>query len=53
LPSLHGDAGDLYAVVRIVAQRSSYTFEQELQTKMAAIAALKARGQFKNEIGRL
>lgn len=53
LPSLHGDAGDLYAVVRIVAQRSSYTFEQELQTKMAAIAALKARGHFKNEIGRL
>lgn len=53
LPSLHGDAGDLYAVVRIVAQEDMSTFEQELQAQIASIAALKSSGHFKNNIGGL
>lgn len=53
LPSLHGDAGDLYAVVRIVGQEDMPTFEQELQAQIAAIAASKSRGHFKNEFGGL
>ncbi|HEY8102770.1 MAG TPA: DnaJ C-terminal domain-containing protein [Burkholderiaceae bacterium] len=49
LPSLHGEAGDLYAVVRIVAQEGMHTFEEELQAQIAAIAAAKSRGHFKND----
>ncbi|MBI1889283.1 MAG: DnaJ domain-containing protein [Burkholderiales bacterium] len=53
LPSLHGDAGDLYAVVRIVGQEEVRTFEQELQAQIAAISASKSRGHFKNKFGGL
>ncbi|MGZ5781448.1 MAG: DnaJ C-terminal domain-containing protein [Burkholderiaceae bacterium] len=49
LPSLHGDAGDLYAVVRIVGQDDVGTFEQELQAQIASMAASKSRGHFKND----
>jgi curved DNA-binding protein len=41
LPSLHGDVGDLYAVVRVLGQEDMRTFEQELQAQIAAISALK------------
>ena len=51
LPSPDGNAGDLYAVVRIVVPEEMRTFEQELQAQIAAISALKASGHFKNEIG--
>jgi curved DNA-binding protein len=51
LPSLDGNAGDLYAVVRIVVPEEMRTFEQELQAQITAISALKASGHFKNEIG--
>jgi curved DNA-binding protein len=53
LPSLHGDTGDLYAVVRIVGQKDLPTFEQELQAQIAAISASKSRGYFKNKFGGL
>ncbi|HYC43189.1 MAG TPA: DnaJ C-terminal domain-containing protein [Noviherbaspirillum sp.] len=51
LPSLHGDAGDLYAVVRIVEQKEVRTFEQELEAKIAALSASKSRGYSKNKFG--
>jgi curved DNA-binding protein len=51
LPSLHGDAGDLYAVVRIVGQEDVRSFDEELQAQIAAIAASKSRGNFKNKFG--
>lgn len=51
LPSLHGDAGDLYAVVRIVGQNEARTFEQELQAQIAAMSASKSRAHFKNRSG--
>lgn len=50
LPSMHGDAGDLYAVVRIVGQEDGRSFEQELQAQIAAMSAPKSRGHFKNGI---
>ncbi len=53
LPSLHGDVGDLYAVVRVVGQEDMRTFEQELQAQIAAISASKSGGHFKNEFGGL
>lgn len=53
LPSLHGDAGDLYAVVKIVVQEGMPTFEEELQAQIAAVSALKSRGRFTNEFGGL
>jgi curved DNA-binding protein len=49
LPSLHGEAGDLYAVVRIVAQEGMHTFEEELQAQIAAMSASKSRDHFKND----
>jgi curved DNA-binding protein len=49
LPSLYGEAGDLYAVVRIVVQEGTLTFEEELQAQIAAMSALKSRGHFKND----
>lgn len=51
LPSLHGDAGDLYAVVRIVGQKNVRTFEQELEAQISAMSASKSRRDFKNEFG--
>jgi curved DNA-binding protein len=45
LPSLHGDVGDLYAVVRIVGQKDVGTFEQELQAQIAAMAASKSNAK--------
>jgi curved DNA-binding protein len=51
LPAPDGDAGDLYAVVRIVGQEDVRSFEQELQAQIAAISASKSRGRFKNEFG--
>lgn len=53
LPSLHGDVGDLYAVVRVLGQKDMRTFEQELQAQVAAISALKSGGHFKSEFGGL
>jgi hypothetical protein len=47
---MHGDAGDLYAVVRIVGQEDARSFEQELRAQIAAMAAAKSRGHFKNGI---
>jgi curved DNA-binding protein len=51
LPSLQGDAGDLYAVVRIAGQEDTRTFEQELQAQIAAMSASKSGDQFKNKFG--
>lgn len=45
LPSLHGDAGDLYAVVRIVGQKDVLTFEEELQAQIAAMSASKSNAK--------
>ena len=45
LPSLHGEAGDLYAVVRIVVQEGVRTFEQELQAQIAAMSASKSNSK--------
>jgi curved DNA-binding protein len=45
LPSLHGDVGDLYAVVRIVGQEDMRTFEQELQAQIAAMSASKSNSK--------
>lgn len=51
LPSLHGDADDLYAVVRIVQQKDVRTFEQELQAQIAAISASESSAYTKNGFG--
>jgi curved DNA-binding protein len=45
LPSLHGDVGDLYAVMRIVGQEDTRTFEQELQAQIAAMSASKSNAK--------
>ncbi len=45
LPSLHGDVGDLYAVVRIVGQKDVLTFKEELQAQIAALSASKANAK--------
>ncbi len=45
LPSLHGDAGDLYAVVRIVVRDGKHTFEQELKAQLAAMSAARSNSK--------